>query len=186
MSEPVLLDHRHQPVYRVVRAGWADPLDASFSRQAPDRRWNTPSFAALYCCCTEKVARAVALDVLRYAGLVLGDLRPAARPELAEIDWSGPVIDVATAEGLAAAGLPSDYPLRVDRATTRDLGTVWYDEGRQGVICRSASLARLGVTDWSGSHERWSELAIFPANAENTPTLRRRRTDPLWLKGVTE
>ena len=52
--------HRHRPVYRVVRADWEDPLDASFSRRRPDRRWNTADFGALYCCCSEAVARAVA------------------------------------------------------------------------------------------------------------------------------
>ena len=72
--------HRHQPVYRVVRAGWEDPLDASFSRWWPDRRWNIADFAALYCCCSEAVARAVAQDVLRVASVLLEDLQAHAWP----------------------------------------------------------------------------------------------------------
>lgn len=179
---PRLLDHRHEPVYRVVRSGWPDPIDASFSRRAPDRRWNDAAFPALYCCCSEAVARAVALDVLDYAGLRLEELQPAARPELAEIAWEGSVADAATPEGLAAAGLPPEYPRHVSRHETRRLAARWHGaDGVDGVVCRSASLARLGVERWAGGHEGWSELAIFADRAAHRPRLRRRRSDLDWL-----
>ena len=98
---PVLFDHSHQPVYRVVRRSWRNPLDATFSqRPTADNRWNTNRFPALYCCCSVTVARAVALDVLRYAGIELTDLRPDVQPRLVEISWSGEVVDVATAAGV--------------------------------------------------------------------------------------
>jgi RES domain-containing protein len=179
---PRLLDHRHEPVYRVVRSGWADPLDASHSRRTPDRRWNDAAFPALYCCCSEAVARAVALDVLDYAGLRLEELQPAARPELAEIAWHGSVADAATAEGVEAAGLPPEYPRHVSRHETRRLAARWHGAGGvEGVVCRSASLARLGLERWAGGHEAWSELAIFADRAARRPRLLARRTDLDWL-----
>lgn len=172
-----LLDHSHVPLYRVVRAGWGDPLDASFSRRAPDRRWNDARFAALYCCCSEGVARAVAEDVLRLAGLRLDELQPAARPQLAEIAWRGSVVDVATPEGIEAAGFPPEYPDHVSRHETRRRSALWHGAGgSEGVVCRSASLARLGLGHWSGPHEGWSELAIFVERAREPPRLVRRRT----------
>jgi RES domain-containing protein len=181
MREPVLIDHRHEPIYRVVRSGWADPLDASFSRSATDRRWNHAGFPALYCCCGEAVARAVALDVLRYAGIELEELQPQARPELTEIRWQGEVVDVTTPEGVTAAGLPSAYPRGVDRDRTRSLGESWHGRGRAGVVCRSASLSKLGFDAWHGDHRRWSEIALFVENALRPPKLVRRRTDLDWI-----
>lgn len=183
MSEAVrLLDHRHEPVYRVVRAGWIDPLDASFSRRTPDRRWNDAAFPALYCCCSEAVARAVARDVLRYAGLRLDELQPAARPELAEIAWQGRVADVTTPEGIEAAGFPPEYPRHLSRHETRRRAARWHGAGGvEGVVCRSASLARLGFERWLGAHDGWSELAIFADRAGRRPRLLHRRSDLDWL-----
>lgn len=179
---PRLLDHRHEPVYRVVRSGWADPLDASHSRRTPDRRWNDAAFPALYFCCSEAVAGAVARDVLRYAGLRLDELQPAARPQLAEIAWRGRVADVTTSEGIEAAGFPPEYPRHVSRHETRRRAARWHGaEGVEGVVCRSASLARLGVERWPGAHQGWSELAIFAERAARPPELLRRRSDLDWL-----
>lgn len=175
------MDHDHTPIYRVVQAAWIDPLDASFSRRTPDRRWNDESFPALYCCCSEAVARAVALDVLRYAGLELQELQPGAHPRLVEIAWRGRVVDAATPEGLEAAGLPPGYPRHVSRHETRRRAAAWHGAGEaEGVVCRSASLARLGVESWPGSHEAWSELAVFPHRARRSPELLRRRSDLDW------
>jgi hypothetical protein len=176
------LYHDHEPVYRVVRRDWDDPLDASFSRRAADRRWNTAEFAALYCCCSEGVARAVTLDVFRYAGLVLDDLQPQQRPQLAEIGWSGPVVDVVSGPGVESAGFPPEYPGGVDKQTTREAAARWHDAGEEGVCGRSASLARLGVSDWSGDHRRFGELALFVANTVRPPRLVGRRNDLSWFR----
>lgn len=173
--------HRHQPVYRVVRAGWGDPLDASYSRRAPDRRWNTPDFPALYCCCSETVARAVVHDVFRLAGVLAEDLQPHARPQLVEIGWSGEVVDVVSEQGVEAARFPAGYPVGVDREATRAAAERWQAAGSQGVCARSASLARRGVSSWRGDHSRFGELAIFVDNADAVPVLRRRRGDDGWL-----
>ncbi len=172
------------PLYRVVRAGWSDPLDATFSQTARDRRWNTVDFPALYCCRSLEVARAVTRDLLGFAGVELADLQPAFRPRLVEISWSGEVVDVATASGVAAAGFPASYPEGVDRSATRRAAILWHRQGREGVASRSASLLRLGGSGgmtWSGPSERWSEVALFVENCRTPPVLLGHRDDARWL-----
>jgi RES domain-containing protein len=172
--------HRHQPLYRVVRAGWPDPLDANHA-MARGGRWNAPStFPVLYACCSSAVAAAIARERLEDAGLVLDDLRPTARPQLVELSWSGRVVDLTSAQGLATAGLPADYPAGVSHGRTRPLGSTWRAQRRAGVACRSATLQRRGVSAWDGPHERFSEVAIFVEHAGGPKLL--RRVDGLdWL-----
>lgn len=181
MSE-LLFGHGHVPVYRVVRARWADPLDASFSRRTPDRRWNTADFPALYCCCSVAVARAVTLDLFGTAGVELEDLQPDVRPHLVEVEWHGEVVDMVTEDGVIAAGFQADYPRGVDRASTRSAAARWHESGAQGVCARSASLARRGVSAWHGDHRRFGELAVYVENASSEPRVRRRRDDHRWLR----
>lgn len=180
----IRFEHDHVPLHRVVRADWSDPLDASFSQRSPDRRWNTGNFPALYCCCSAGVARAVTLDLFRVAGVELEDLQPGARPQLAEIDWRGEVVDMLSEDGLNAAGFPQDYPSTADRAATRSAGERWHAAGAEGVCGRSASLARRGFSAWHGDHRRYGELAIYVRNAASEPHLRRRRTDARWLRAL--
>jgi hypothetical protein len=42
------VNHNHLPIYRVVRRGWPDPIDTTFS-QGPkvDNRWNTVDFSTV-------------------------------------------------------------------------------------------------------------------------------------------
>ncbi|HZU27245.1 MAG TPA: RES family NAD+ phosphorylase, partial [Bryobacteraceae bacterium] len=142
---PLTVAHEHTPLYRVVRRQWSDPIDASYSqRDSADNRWNTPDFPALYCCCSETVARAVARDVFRLAAVDIDDLQDAFLPQLCEIIWRGEVVDVASAEGVLAAGLPSEYPIGSDKSETRSLAAVWHAGGFSGIVARSASLMRLG------------------------------------------
>lgn len=178
----LLVPHRHQPLYRVVRRGWQDPLDSSHGQRRSDNRWNTPEFPALYTCCSEIVARAVALDVFRIYSLVLEDLPPSTRPELVELGWQGEVVDVASVEGIAGAGFPAAYPEGASRTETQQSARGWHEAGREGVVCRSASLARMGFSAWPGSHEPWGELAIFVQNVRHHPRLIRRRADDRWLR----
>lgn len=175
-------DHDHTPVHRVVRAGWRDPLDASFSQRTADRRWNSENFPALYCCCSVGVARAVALDVFRTAGIELEDLQPALRPQIAEIEWSGDVVDMVSKAGVEAADFPLEYPRGTDRSATRAAAERWHSSGAEGVCARSASLGRLGFSTWGGDHRRHGELAIYVENAGAKPVLRRRRPDSRWLR----
>jgi len=173
--------HDHQPVYRVVRAGWPDPLDASFSQRALDNRWNTLDFPALYCCCALEVARAVTRDILGFAGTEIEDLQPAYRPRLVEVEWSGEVVDLVSAEGVAAAGLPDSYPEGVSKRRTRELAEEWHERAAEGVVCRSASLHRLGVSDWSGGCRRVGELALFVDNCRVQPRRLRHQDGSGWL-----
>lgn len=182
MTGPIVSEHRHIPIYRVVRRSWADPLDSSWSQSAPDNRWNTPEFPALYCCCSPAVARAVTLDIFRYSGIELSDLRPAFHPQLVEIEWRGWLVDLTSPEDLAAAEYPAEYPAGSPKTVTRASATAWHRDGREGVLWRSASLARQGLQHWRGNHQRWSELAIFVRNSAVRPLLLRRREDLEWLK----
>jgi hypothetical protein len=181
MTTPLLIEHSHM-VYRVVRQGWSDPLDASYSQTRTDNRWNTPAFPALYACCSERVARAVTLDRFRLSGVELEDLHPDVYPALAEITWSGVLADVASAAGVIAAGFPVTYPTGVPTAETQTAATAWHAGGVEGVVCRSASLARFGFSEWKDPHQPWGEVAIFPQNAARAPRRRRKRTDLDWLR----
>jgi RES domain-containing protein len=169
-------------LYRVVRAGWLDPLDATWSQTARDRRWNTVDFPALYCCRSLEVARAVTRDLLVWTGVELADLQPAYRPRLVEIGWSGEVVDVATASGVAAAGFAESYPEGVTRSATRQAAIRWQRQGREGVACRSASLHRLGFAEWSGPPERFCEAALFVETCRTPPVLLGHRDDAEWLR----
>lgn len=177
-----LFSHEHVPVHRVVKAAWDDPLDASFSQSTADRRWNTEDFPALYCCCSVSVARAVALDLFRTAGVDLEDLQPDVRPELAEIGWRGEVVDMVTKDGVRVAGFPPDYPRGVTRAATRSSAEQWHSAGAEGVCARSASIERRGFSIWDGDHRRYGELAIFIHNASAEPVLQNRQRDQEWLR----
>ena len=79
MSGQILISHNHDPVFRVIRKNWGDPLDASFSQNNADNRWSTVDFPALYCCCSEQGSVAVAEDVFAYAAVHLSDLQPEYR-----------------------------------------------------------------------------------------------------------
>lgn len=166
---------------RVVRAGWDDPLDVSFSQTRSDRRWNTIDFPTLYCCCSVQVARAITRDLLGIGSVLVADLQPAYRPALVDIKWQGRVADITSLEGLKAAGFEATYPEGVEISETQRRAVVWIDAELEGVVCRSASLHRLGFSDWLGSHEPWGELAIFVSSSSMAPELINRRVDLDWL-----
>jgi hypothetical protein len=146
-----------------------------------NNRWNTPSFPALYCCCSEIVARAIVRDIFRYAAVDLADLQETAQPQLVEIQWSGEPIVMVSEAAIAAAGFSLDYPIGSHHTETQGMATKWHRDGAAGVLCRSASLARLGYIDWTGDHARWSELAIYTDNSTMRPSVMKRRDDLTWL-----
>lgn len=184
MSDPWAIVHGHR-ILRVIRAAWRDATDASYSQQRDDRRWNTRDFPALYCCCSLPVARAVVLDVFRLAAIVVEDLQPEMRPALATLSWSGRVVDIASGGGIAAAGFPPAYPDGMPKEETRGAAARWYEDGHEGIVCRSASVWRRarGEVAWDGDHARWSELAVFPRRAARPVREEGRRTDLTWLRG---
>jgi len=185
MTAPLATAHGHIPLYRVVQKDWEDPLDASFSQVSPDRRWNTPEFPALYCCCSERVARVVAIDRFLCAAWRIEDIQPAQLPRLVEFHWTGHVVDVATDEGVSAAGFDASYPGGSNKEQTRKLAAQWHAQLAQGVVCRSASMWRLGFSRWLEPHEQWSEIAIFVRNCDKSEQPRdlTRRPDLDWLTG---
>ena len=125
-TPPRTVVHNHVPLYRVIRRAWVDPLDTAYSQRASaGNRWNSPDFPALYCSCSERVARAVTRDVFRLAGIELADLQDAMLPQLVEVAWDGEVIDVASPQGVAAAGFPPDYPDGIDKTQTRATAKIW-------------------------------------------------------------
>jgi RES domain-containing protein len=171
-----LVAHAHA-VYRVVRAGWPDPLDTSFSRDRGGR-WNAPgSHRVLYTCCSLPVARAVAREALARAGVTVDDLQPAFRPILVEVAWRGQLVDVASAEGVSAAALPATYPRGTGYTVTQPLGRSWHEAGIAGVVCRSAALSRAGLDRWEGPHEPFGEAALFVDNTSSRPSIVRRHEE---------
>jgi RES domain-containing protein len=182
MTAPLTMAHGHIPLYHVVRKSWKYPLDASLSQVSRDRRWNTSEFPALYCSCSERMARAIVIDLFEWSASQMADLQPPNLPRLVEIHWAGQVVDMVTAEGISAAGLAASYPDETSKDQTRRLAVEWSSEGREGVVCRSASMARLDFRGWMGAHEEWSELAIFVGNCVREPVLHRTRDDLKWLE----
>ena len=121
------------------------------------------------------------MDVFRLAGVELSDLARDARPELVEINWSGGVADMASAKGIDSAGFPASFPEDAASGETRRAAAEWRAMGAEGVVARSASLARMGMREWAGGHQRWSELAIFADSCQRRPALGRRHGDLEWL-----
>lgn len=162
-----------RPLFRVVNAGWPDPFDTSFS--AKGGRWNPEgSFEALYTFGSLRGARAYAWEKLNRVGVVPGDLAPDSQPQLVWVGWSGRVVDVATDEGVGAAGFAHDFPAGVSWARTQPLARVWHEAQHEGVQCRSATLHRSGESVWAGHPLDWSEVVVFPATAKSPPELVRR------------
>ncbi len=172
-------------LFRVVPAA-SDPLDVSHSVRRGGR-WNPAgAFPTLYTCCSLRIARAIVQERLRRTTTFLVDLESDALPRLSTIGWAGPAVDVATAPGVTAAGLPATYPADVAHATTQPLAAAWHQRGEQGVLCRSATLGRAGFKDWTGDHRSWAELAVFTQNAHLPPSLLDTDDTGRWLDDRTE
>jgi RES domain-containing protein len=176
------LRHDHVPIYRVVRRSWVNPIDTSFSqRPGTNNRWNTTDFPALYCCCSEAVARSIVRDIFRITGSSLADLLETAYPQLVEIQWEGEPVDMTGESAILLAGFSPKYPNGVDHSQTQSVAISWHSARASGVLCRSASMAHLGFTGWSGDHAAWSELAIYTENCPTGPIVLNRRDDLDWL-----
>lgn len=112
----------------------------------------------------------------------LADLTLDITPQLVELEWSGTVVDLASDDGLAAAGLPSTYPEGITLQQCQEAATVWHKQRVQGVLCRSAAIRRIGLPlEWKEPHQPWGEVAIYTRNARTKPTMKRRREDDTWL-----
>jgi hypothetical protein len=134
----------------------------------------------LYTCCSETVARAVVRHVFNITSVELDELQPDVRPTLAELDWSGEVVDMASVAGLVECGFRISYPEGYTHAHTQPFATGWHVLGAEGVLCRSDAVFRTNHRGWVGEHEEWSELAIFIWNATVAPRLLTSRPDFDW------
>lgn len=176
------------PLYRIVRREWiADALNASFSRRMAARRWNTAQFPALYCCASHRVARAVVRDLFGMAAVTLEDLQPARRPDLAEIRWTGELVDLSSEAGLIAAGFPAAYPAGTTYEQTQAAAVRWHRSGREGVLARSASLhragQRAGETRWAGDPAEFCEVTLFVRHVTVSPSVVGIRPAEEWIPG---
>ena len=153
--------------YRVFKPGWADPLDASFSKRF-GARWNAPgAFGALYLNQTIDVAAANARKQHLGRAIGLFDLLPSRRPSLLEVAVPrSRLLDVVTDAGIAAAGLPASYPFGVSHARCRPVGKLAYESHEfRGIAYRSA--AECTATYWVGEELAWFDVS--PPLQESAP-----------------
>jgi RES domain-containing protein len=153
---------RGGPYNRLAEPAWADPLDISYSQRFGGR-WNAPgSYWALYLNPSLAMAR-VQVDH-KLAGHPYGveDLDPAEQHDLVDVQvLQDDYQDCVTEPGLAAVGLPDQYPLtpRGNVVPWRDcqaVGATSRADGRPGVACRSASVRAPAGEE---------ELAVFDTHA---------------------
>ena len=164
--------------FRIARAEWDDPLDPTWAG-AVGGRWNPPaSFPALYVNEDRTTARANMQLFTAQWPYEPEDLRPDAAPVLVALTLprSQDVADVHTPAGVAAAGLPTTYPLdRRGRVLTHErcqpVGVAAHDAGLRGVRCRAARLP-LGAG---------RELAWFPATVRSRAREARREPFDEWF-----
>jgi RES domain-containing protein len=141
--------------YRVVDPSYSNPLDTSYAKTA-GRRWTPRARSARF---TFAATIAVAAANARYQfvgrAIKLFDLLPPAQPELVTVDVPNlDVVDVVTANGVAAVGLPPDYPYRVRWPPCQAIARDAYADGVAGVAPRSNAEAT--ATSWVGE-----ELGVF-------------------------
>lgn len=159
---------------RIADPACSDPLDGA-SSQLVGGRWNpADSFPVVYLCAEEHVARAN-VDRL-YETLPYGpeDIDRDAGPDLvAAAVAAADYVDVLTAEGCGAVGLPITYPLDADgdvvpRTRCQPIGEAAWEAGEPGVACRSAApqVTRAGA-----------ELAHFDRGTSLSVIERRRFGD---------
>ena len=164
--------------WRIADAAWENPLDPSFSMRFGGR-WNPPeSFPALYFNEDVVTARLNLRLFIAQWPYEPEDLRDDTGPVLvgATLPRRQRVLDAHTREGIAAVGLPADYPLDaggkpVPHARCQPVGAGARQAGLRGVRCRSAQ-----APDGAGR-----ELAWFPATAASRARLDVTRAFEAWF-----
>lgn len=159
--------------YRVADPAWKNPLDGRFARQRGGR-WNPPgSFPVVYLNASLEVARANV--VRKLAGQPFGpeDLEAEEAPVLVIADVPRDrYVDIVTAKGCQAAGLPKTYPLdgkrKIGWARCQPVGQHAWDARAPGIAYRSAA---------PGMGPEHEELVWFDRGSKSA-RLHKRRVEP--------
>lgn len=171
---------RGGPCNRLAEPHWADALDASYSKRAGGR-WNAQgSYGVLYLNAAERMARLQVEHRLAGQPYDIEDLEPSAQHDLVEVDVAETdALDLVSAAGLAAVGLPASYPRDalghpIGHAQCHPIGQAAYDEPLPAIAYRSAATG-------AGIHDE--ELAIFDREVAERVTQTGRRTFNDWYLG---
>jgi RES domain-containing protein len=163
MTRNTLRVSRSGAYYRVCKPEWQSCADTSYAK-VNGARWNPRgAFGALYLCATIEVAAANARN--HHSGRAIGlfSLRPERRPHLQRFDVApARFVDVVSAPGVAAIGLPPDFPHGIGWSRCQPIGAAAYDAAERGIACRSA--AECSGTSWLGE-----ELAVFDSAPQPKP-----------------
>jgi hypothetical protein len=90
-------------------------------------------------------------------------------------------VDLVTPQGIVANSFPDTYPADLDIHFCQRVASLWHAKGLDGLVCRSASLWRLGMRKWQGDHRAWGEIVIFVKNSRRKPKRKGWRKDQGWL-----
>lgn len=172
-----VLDAAHE-WYRIVEAGWTDPLDDTFA-QARGGRWNPPgSWRTLYLNEDLVTARPNLDRFITAWPYEPEDLNDDSGPHLAvaTLPRAQTVADVHTSQGVDAVGPPPSYPHDaagnlVAHGSCQTVGAQVKAAGLRGVRCRSAR----------APHGAPRELARFPATTRSQAHLVTRKTFTDWF-----
>lgn len=129
---------------RVVARDWDDPLDPTHAQRIGGR-WNPPdSWPTLYLNRNVEAARAQITRLLRGTPLTADDLADDAFDLVSAVLPQAQVVDGVSDEGLAAAGLPSTYPVDesgqvIDPGVYQRIATSARESHWEGVEARSAA-----------------------------------------------
>lgn len=168
---------------RLAEPHWADPLDTSYSKRVGGR-WNAPgSYGVLYLNTTAQIARLQVEHKLAGQPYDIEDLDPGVQHDLVEVDVAKTdALDLVSAAGLAAVGLPASYPLDalghpIGHPQCHPIGQAAYDDPLPAIACRSAATGA-GADD--------EELAVFDRNTGALATQTGRRPFSDWYLGYRQ
>ena len=177
---PLPVTERAGEYWRLIKPGWSDPNDTSYSKRPNvDNRWNpVGDFGALYLCASITVAAANARWKHNRRAIKLFDLAPSKRYSLVQYDVPVVrVLDAASSEGIRALGFEENFPFGVPHTPCREIAVQANGEGLRGVAARSA--AEVTATSHCGE-----ELALFDTHKLPEPQRKRREFADWYPDGI--
>lgn len=166
--------------FRAADQHWTEPLDTNYSKKTGGR-WNAPDrFGVLYL--NEDVETARGYIRHLHADKPYGPEDLARPPILVTVEvLEDNYVDVESADGVQAVGLPANYPRAVPEtdeivthAVCQPIGQALYDAGELGIACRSANSAE----------GEGSELAWFDQPGRVAPAEQHRQNFDDWYWGA--